>query len=101
MGTRSELASILIGIAGEGHVYFQPPSSEKLKYPCIIYRLQQLESFKADNIKYKKHRQYMVLLVSKDADDPMIEDINDLPYCSHQNRYVADNLYHDSFILYY
>lgn len=101
MGSRQELSQILQSIVGSGRVHYQPPESIRLQYPCIIYRLAKMESDKADNIKYRKYKRYNVLFISNDPDDPIVEELNDLPYCSHQDRFVSDNLYHDPFILYF
>lgn len=101
MADRSALSQMLIGIMGEDHVYFQPPESIRLNYPCIVYKLQRLEQHYADGIKYNNMRCYSLIFISKDADDPLIDLIDELPYCSHQDRYISSNLYHDSFIIYH
>ena len=33
----------LITLLGSSNVYFQPPTSIKMNYPCIIYKLDDVE----------------------------------------------------------
>ena len=101
MGSRQELALILKDVMEDNATYFQPPEDVKLIYPCLIYTLQSLEHRTANDAKYNKYRRYTLLLISRDKDEPLVDKIEDLPFCSHQNHYVSDNLYHDAFTLYY
>ena len=79
MGTRLELHNKLEGFLGNKHVYYQPPASVKMEYPCIVYS--------KDNIKM--------------PDNDVIYKLLRLPYCSYDRHYVSDNLNHDVLILYY
>lgn len=99
--TRIELQTILEEILGSRNVYFQPPESLKLKYPAIIYHLNDIETIAADNRAYIKNKRYMVTLIDKDPDNDLTEKILDLPMCSFDRRYAADNLTHDVFTLYF
>ena len=100
MSSRLELHAILENILGCNHVYFQPPSS--LRYPCIIYERSNYDIRHADNQKYKKMVHYNVTLISNVADNEAIIDrILELDYCRYERRYVADNMYHDVFDLYF
>jgi len=83
------------------NVYYQPPESLKLKYPCIIYAREKLTTQKADNSKYLIHCSYSMRYVSKEPDDPTVTELLLLPFCEHSRHYVADNLHHDSFTIYY
>ena len=98
---RLELSKILRGLIESDNVYFQPPPSVEMKYPAIVYEREKIESTNADNTKYLKHVRYMLKYISRNPDDEMVFKLSDLPYCSHQRRYVADGLYHDVFELYY
>lgn len=83
------------------HVYFQPPMSLKLKYPCIRYERSSIENVFADNGPYRQDKQYTIVFMSKDPDDPIVDTLSVLPKCSYNRHYTADNLYHDVFTLYY
>ena len=82
-------------------VHYQPPETRRLTYPCIIYSLAQIETDHADNIKYIKNKRYNITYISRSPDDAVIDSLLNLPFCSHDRRFVNDNLYHDAFTLYY
>ena len=101
MGTRIELHHKLVELLGSSNVYYQPPESLKMKYPAIRYSKSKIESIHADNKKYSKNTRYELIVISEDPDDPVIDKLLDLQYCLHDRRYVTNNLYHDSFTLYF
>lgn len=82
------------------HLYYQPPESVKLEYPCIIYERDVIDSVHANNFPYKTDTRYSGTIISRDQDDPLISEIAKLPLCSFDRHYVMDNLYHDVFIIY-
>lgn len=89
-------------LLGTTNAYFQPPASVKIKYPCIVYRLGRPDVRHADNRIYRNMRRYDGLYIHRDPDDFFIERLmEEFPYFEFDRRYVADNLYHDSFTLYY
>ena len=49
-------------------VYFQPPSSVKLVYPCIVYALDGVDANHADNKPYMSAKRYKVTIIDKDPD---------------------------------
>lgn len=91
------------------NVYFQPPQSLKLQYPCVVYSLKLVDSDYADNLTYKTMREYSLVYISPNPDpiyeesgDGMIETIlKSFSHIKHVNRYTSDNLYHDAFNLFY
>ena len=106
MGSRLQLQSILEEILNNGSgnplkVYYQPPESVRLTYPCIIYNMTRIEKDNADDAKYLKDRKYTINYISRTVDDDTVERILVLPFCSHDRRFVSDNLYHDVFTLFY
>lgn len=83
-------------------VYWQRPSGEKTVYPCLIYSQDRIGTEYADNTSYKNLRLFTLTLIGKEADnDPVIERFLELPYCSYDRRYIADNLYHDVLEIYF
>ena len=46
---RTDLHEILKEILGSDNVYFQPPESYKMEYPCIVYERSALTTRFADN----------------------------------------------------
>ena len=98
---RIELQGILTTLLGSSHVYFQPPESVKLVYPCIIYRLSNIDVTRADNTMYLGKKRYMITIVSRDPDYLLYEEILKLPYSYFDRFYTADNLNHWVLELYY
>lgn len=82
------------------NVYYQPPESMKLKYPCIIYSMNTIKTQKADNRSYTMEVAYSVRYVTLDPDDPVIFKIAELKYCSSGNHYAKDNLHHYPYTIY-
>lgn len=83
------------------NVYFQPPESKKLEYPCIIYSRDKIKSQKADNRPYLTYCAYAMRYVTKDVDDPLVVTLAELPKCEHTRHYHKDNLHYDSYTIYY
>lgn len=101
MGTRLELDTLLRAKLGSDHVYFQPPASIRMVYPCIVYELDRIDGPNADDLLYLKNRRYTIKYISRNPDNDMIDKLLDIPYCMFDRRYVVENLYHDCFDLYY
>lgn len=76
------------------NVYFQPPESINLRYPCIIYSLNTITADYADNRPYILGSKYSVLYITRKADDPNVMKIALLPTCRAERFYTSDNLYH-------
>lgn len=101
MDRRLELHDKLLSIF-EKNVYYQPPESIKLSYPCFIYNLSSGHQTSANNSLYLFHRQYEGTYISTNPDHDFIEKVlRAFPYVSYGRRFVSDNLYHDTFTIYY
>lgn len=99
--SRLDLQTLLEGLMGSRNVYFQPPENLKLKYPCIIYSFADIDKRMADDIKYLKFRRYELILIHSDPDNTLVDAVEDLQYCEFDRSYVADNLYHYVYTLYF
>lgn len=101
MGTRLDLQHRFEEVLGSKNVYFQPPETIKLKYPCIIYSLADIYTRNADDSHYTMQKVYNVTVISRDPDNTIAEVLLRYPKTRFDRRYVADNLYHDILTLYY
>lgn len=102
MSRRLELHEKLCEIIGNTNVYFQPPESVKISYPCIIYRIGNGDAKYADNMVYSYINSYEIIFISKQPNIDIIEQVlTSLPMCSVSRMYVADNLNHYAFSVYY
>lgn len=101
MANRLDLQSLLEELLGSRNVYYTPPESIKMQYPAIRYSKKKIESVHADDSKYLMRDCYELIVISRTPDHPVIKQLLALPYCSYDRPYVADNLYHDVFTIYY
>ncbi len=97
--TRNRVHDILTSIIGDDRVYFQPPESIKLKYPCIIYNLSDTSNTYGDNISYLLNVGFDILLVDRDPESIYVTKLLSVPYSTFNRYYVADNINHWSFTL--
>lgn len=100
MSQRTTLQEKLEQILGTDHVYFQPPSTIRMQYPCIKYDIQQKQYIYANNKKYLDGTTYSLTLMDYDPESPYVRAIEDLPYCRFNRKYKADQLNHFVFDLY-
>lgn len=101
MGTRLELQTKLEEILGSRHVYYQPPESVKMEYPAIVYSKSNINIRFANDAGYLKRTRYTIIVIDRRPDNPVIDKLLDLPYCTYDRHYISDNLNHDSLTLYY
>ena len=101
MGERLDLQSKLEELLGSRNVYYQPPESVKMEYPAIKFSKQNIKPTYANDAKYSKINRYELIVISKKPDDPVIEKLLTLQYCSYDRPYISDNLYHDVLTIYY
>lgn len=84
------------------NVYYQPPSSEKMVYPCIRYSPTVPDVKYADNRVYASRHAYLVTYISRLPADGISDRFFDTFSYIHPDRYyTADNLHHYTFVLYY
>ena len=101
MDRRLSLQEILVNILGSNNVYFQPPETIRLQYPCIIYERSNIDKKYADNRAYVSMVRYSLTLITRSPESDLVKAILELPYCSYDRYYAADTLNHDVFTLYY
>lgn len=99
--SRVELDKILRTTLGTTNVYFDPPESFKLKYPCIVYGLGGHTEVFADDSKYYDMKRYTLTYITQNADDPMVDTLDDLKYCRLNRPYTSDGLFHYAYEIYF
>ena len=99
MAQRLELQTLLETFVP--NVYFQPPPSVHMKYPCIIYNRDDILINYADNGSYKFKKRYQVTVIDQNPDSVIPDEIAKLPLCSFARFFTADNLNHDVYNLYF
>lgn len=83
------------------HVYFQPPESFKMIYPCIVYELSSGSTKFADNNPYNHQKRYTVTVITKDPDSVIPDKIATLPTCVFNRHFTSSNLHHFVYNLFY
>lgn len=83
------------------HVYYQPPESIKMRYPCIVYSRDRIDTRNADNKHFAMFPRYALTVITRDPDDPLPERLLEtFVTCSFDRSYTAQNLYHHVFTIY-
>ena len=101
MASRLELHEKLCELLGTRNVYFQPPSTHKMSYPCTRYELSNVDSRFANNMPYNHEKSYTLTVIDKDPDSKIPDSILALQKCKFDRSYTADNLNHWVFTLYF
>lgn len=101
MGTRLQFQTVLETLLGSKNVYFQPPESMSIKYPCIVYSRSSINTKFANNAAYSNRIRYQVTVIDKNPDSIIPEKISTLPLCLYDRNFTSNNLNHDIFNVYY
>lgn len=105
MASRLELHNEFVTILGsqleiDKRVYFNPP--DKMSYPCIRYSKAAPALKRANDKVYNNKPLYEGMIIDPDPDST-ISDIflERFQYCAIGKSFVADNLVHTPFTIYY
>ena len=101
MAQRLELHALLVDISKIDNVYFQPPPSVVMKYPCIVYHRDYELINHADDFPYKRSKRYQITVIDPNPDSDIPDKIAELPMCVYDRFYTADNLNHDVYKLFF
>ena len=63
MNKRLQLHEKLCELIGSRNVYFQPPASVQISYPCIIYKIGNGDIKYADSMVYNYINSYDVVII--------------------------------------
>ena len=102
MDRRPEVQNMLEALfTSQPHVYFQPPENFVLKYPCIVYSLNDIPTRYANNSKYLDWREYQLTVIDRDPDSTLREKVVNLNQTKYIRHYVKDGLNHFIFSLFH
>jgi hypothetical protein len=101
MAQRLELQALLVDILGTNDVYFQPPPTVQMKYPCIVYHRDYELVNHADDLVYKRRKRYLITIIDQNPDSGIPDKVSELPLCVYDRFYTADNLNHDVYKLFF
>ena len=101
MDRRLELQALLESVLGSKNVYFHPPESVKLVYPCIVYKLSRYGINYASNKPYIIGKHYAVTIIDRSPVSEIPDKVSRLMCCAFDRHYTADNLNHWAFNIYF
>ncbi len=101
MGSRADLSELLRQLVTPCPVFFQPKTNTKLTYPCIVYQRDPGRTAFADNVPYSFTQRYQLTVITTDPDSDIPAKVRGLPLTVHSAFFVADNLNHDVFEIYF
>jgi len=99
MAARSELQTLLKTLCD--NVYFQPPETIKLAFPCIIYKRDWALTNFAENLPYKIVKRYQVTVIDRNPDSDIPQAVAELPMCIFDRHFTAADLNHDVYKLFF
>lgn len=100
MRTYRDLLRLLQKAVDHNRVYFQPPENLKIGYPAVIFHLSKVKLDHADDVPYKGAREYSVVLISKEPEPEVIDEILKIPYTTLDTTYISDGMNHFVFTTY-
>jgi hypothetical protein len=72
-----------------------------MSYPCIVYERAKADTTFAGNATYLFNKRYTVTVIDTNPDSGIVDAVAKLPMCTHSTFFVADNLNHDVFDIYF
>lgn len=96
---RLELQALLESITP--NVYFQPPSTVKMEFPCIRYQRDGSDVQWSANFPYRLAKRYQVTVIDRNPDSILPDQVEVLRLCEFDRWFAADNLNHWVFTLFF
>ncbi|UQS94689.1 tail terminator [Arthrobacter phage Zeina] len=100
MASRLQLHDLLKTM-GTPNVYFQPPPSLQMVYPCIVYKVDNHDVKHADNKPYTLTKRYLVTVIDRNPDSEIPDKVAKLPMCRFSTAFQSADLNHQAFTLYF
>jgi len=99
---RLKLHELLVEALGSRNVYFEPPETIKMKYPCIVYTRAGGNSKFSNDYTYKHDTRYTVTVIDYDPDSEIGESLlRKFLKCSYDRHFSSENLSHDVYTIFY
>lgn len=77
------------------NLYFEPPASMRIDYPCVIYEFAYPDTTRADNTSYLNKQKFQVSVITKQADtDAHYAIVKTIDNSRFRDIRVEDGLYH-------
>lgn len=98
---RMKIQEMLKKHLGIKNLYFDPPRSIQMKFPCVVYDMENPVIQYADDRPYQFSYRWNITIIDRDGTkgEYYLRKMLELPYCSFDRKFVTDNLYHFIFTL--
>lgn len=90
----AKLSSLMEECGEEPKLYFQPPESVKLEYPCIVYHLRTMTSQYAEDAPYKVNVGFDITYITRSPTSQFPAKIVKQPQIGFDRYYTSDGLHH-------
>lgn len=101
MGQRLELQLLLEALLESENVYFQAPGVSGMKYPAIVYKLDDISTEFANNKPWNFTNGYVLTLIDPNPDSTIVDKLKVLPMCLFDRHFTTSGLNHFVFRLYF
>ena len=102
MNRRFELHAKLETLIQSKHVYFQPPASVRLVYPCVVYTIGEGDVKRGNESIYQYVNSYILTLIYKHTTIAILDKVlKEVEMCKLNTTYCSENLNHYVFTVYY
>lgn len=91
---REILQQVMVDCDEEPRLYYQPDSTFKLAYPCMLYHLRTLTKQSADNTPYFRTISFDVTYITKSPLSKVPTAMLEIPCMSFDRYYTSENLHH-------
>jgi len=89
---RLQLQSLLEGLVP--HVYYQPPATLTMQYPCIRYERNGGNVQRADNRPYRRAKRFQITVIDRNPDSTLPDQVEELSFSEFDRWFAKDNLNH-------
>lgn len=100
MARRLDLQQELSELISPAKVYFEPPETMKLSYPCLVYSVSNIDIKHADNTPHVLNWRFQLTYITTDPDDPAVDKLSRLSAVRFDRSYRSGSLQHFVFQLY-
>jgi hypothetical protein len=99
MAPRLDLHEILLTLTP--NVYFQPPATMQMEYPCIVYQNDNARTEFAGNRPYMYSKRYQITVIDRNPDSTIPDSLAWLENTLFDRHFTANNLHHSVFTLFF
>ena len=96
---RSTLQTLLEQLTS--NVYFQPPNTLEMEYPCIVYSRDGSDKKHANNRVYGHAKRYQVTVIDRNPDSNLPDAVEEQTFCQFDRYFAAGNLNHWVYTLFF